>query len=561
MPETPVYERLAPEARILLDEALAHLAAHCDPGTLLVMEPDGGRLIPSPRNTLYYALGLLIRHGAERTREAEALVGTVLDLQLDDPGEIWHGTFRHPDEPSPPHSPVDWRRLSPDARYIGDRCWELVSARFSELLRGDPGLAPQADRLEALLSRALMERVPVAWYTYEPNLREFVGMVLAMLLEHFEPLLSPALVQRCERAAELLIGGAVSRVRAGLTPLNTNIRTMYVFVLDWFGARMGRGDWREEALREARALRAEYAELHAVAEYNSPTYCGVDLSTLGFWRRYSACAELRETGTYLEENIWRDMAAFYNPAMRNFSGPYSRCYEMDMAVHTCFCDILYLGLGRERFPWHPFSIESVINPLTILGDIRVPEDVVPLLTEERGERLIRRSFRELSERGDPRDCHALCAATAWITPEIMLGALSGSENPSGQLHPLTLFWRCGDALGTLCLRRCLPDGRDSHLHTVFFDGEAEARRARMEARNACPRPVDVYFEIHCPGLAPEAIGDGVWSLPGLTLRVEAEAPAPRVTATAPGTLRVAYPAMPGDRMRFRLECLPAGACP
>ena len=545
---------LSPEARTLAEEAVRHLSAGCDEASGLVRLGPEAR--PSVRASLYYALGLMIL-GVD-DGQARRICETVLDLQLIAPGEIWHGCFRHdPGEPLPPPMPFDWRRLSLEGRYFADLAWERLSARYERLLAGS-AMSP-ADREEAgrLLSRALHETVPVVWDTYEPNLREFSGMVFAMLLEHFEGRLPAPLVRRLEESGRQLMTGAIARAKSDFTPLNTNIRIMYVFLLDWFGRRLEEPSWTAEALVQARKLLAEYREFHAVAEFNSPTYYGVDLSTIGYWRRYGSNEELQALGAELEDGLWRDAAAFYNPEMRNFCGPYSRNYEMEMHVHTCFCDLMFLGLGAERFPRHPFSQESVCNPLLVLGQVTVPEDVIPQLTGKCVPRSLKRSFRELSERGDPACRQALCTAAAHITPTLMLGALSGSENPSYQLHPLTVFWRNGEDIGTIRLLRSLPDGRMIHLHTVLFDGTLEDTRIDMHVDNQTGRDVDVFFEISCAGVSEDRILPDRWILPGLTVNLAARAPAPAVRRTDSRTVQVVYPSrtdIPGSlQMHFQLD--------
>lgn len=529
---------LSPEARILVEEAVRHLSAGYDEALGLVRV--GPESQPSARDSMYAALGLMIL-GTDQER-ACSICEAVLDLQLNAPGEIWHGCFRHhPGESLPPPMPFDWHRLNLEGRFFGDLAWERLTGRYEQLL-ADSTLSPTArEEAARLLFRALRETVPVVWDTYEPNLREFIGMVFAMLLEHFEDRLPVSLVRRLEESGRQLMIGSIARAQSDFTPLNTNIRIMYIFLLDWFSRRLGEPSWMEESLREARNMLAEYREFHAVAEFNSPTYYGVDLSTIGFWRRYGSNEELRTLGTELEEGLWRDAADFYNPEMRNFCGPYSRNYEMEMHIHTCFCDLMYLGLGAERFPWHPFSEESICNPLLVLGQVRIPEDVIPLLTGKCVPRALKRSFRELSERGDPACRRALCTAMAYITPALMIGTLSGSENPSHQLHPLTVFWRSGDGIGTIRLLRSLPDGRMNHLHTVLFNGSLENTRIHMQVDNQTGQDVDIYFEIACEGIPEDRILPDRWDLPGLTVRLSADAPAPVVRRVDSRTVRVIYP--------------------
>ncbi len=515
---------LSPQERTLVDAAVSHLLSGYNPQTGLVTEVMEGAPYRSVRNSMYLALGLLIQEGSAQLPTALKICEAVLDLQLLNPEEIWHGTFRHPDDPPPPVCPVPFRDLTPRARYMADVAWEKITDRFSADLQENPALRDLAPEVLSQLRRSLLRTVPVAWDTYEPNLREFIGMTFAMLLEHFDTLLPEDMLRKLEASVRALMDGAVSRVKKSLTPLNTNIRIMYVFLADYFGTRFQEPAWKAEALREGRELEKEYLSLHACAEFNSPTYCGVDLSTLGFFRRYSRNEELVRIMNSLEEGIWRDMADFYNPDMRAFCGPYSRCYELDMSVHTCFYDLLYLTLGEDLFPWHPFSIESVIAPLTVLGSYKMPEDVKPRFLSPCRERQVTRSFRELSERGDPDNNQALCTAHAFISPDFMLGGMSGSRNTSYQLHTLVAFWRTNQGIGTLKLLRCLEDGEMCHLHYVDIDAQTEDRSAHVRAVSHVGRPVLLFLEFECPGLNSDAFAGDVWHLPGLDLSLRTSLP-------------------------------------
>ncbi|MBQ9010923.1 MAG: hypothetical protein IJ088_16570 [Clostridia bacterium] len=552
-----IYRQLSREGRVLVDEAIAHLAAGYDRETGLVTETLEGKPYRSVRNSMYYALGVMIRGDADALPIAQKVIRTVLDLQLDAPQEIWHGVFRHPDDPNPPAGLFNWHEVSREERYHADVTWERVSDRFGRLLEERPDLDRQA--ILDLLESALRQTVPVEWDTYEPNLREFIGMTFAMMLEHFEQELPGELVREMEESGEKLVTGAIERMEAGLIPLNTNVRIMYVFILEWFGRRLDKGRWVMRAIKEARQLYEEYAEYHACAEFNSPTYCGVDLSTLGFWRRYSQMESIRTLGERLETGIWEDMVAFYNPAMRNFSGPYSRCYELDMKVHTCFYDLLYWGLGEERFPFHPFSIESVINPLMVLGEVHIPESVIPRLLEVGPERSVERKFRELSERGEPGRNNALCTARAWISPDLMIGAMSGSRNTSYQLHPLTAFWMDHGEMGTLTLQRRCLNGRAKHMHTVIFDGTVSGHHAEMRVRNEASAPVELVFLVDRKGTNIAGVTDTVWHLPGLTVQAvvsdtDNNRVAPNVHKNpVSGQMEICYPLEPGDERNFELD--------
>ena len=553
-----LYEGLSEEGKILLKEAMEHLREGYNPDTHLVTANEQGQRFISIRNSMYYALGLMILD--ENWDTIKSISNAVMALQMDAPGEVFHGAFRHePEEPLPPARQLNAEKLGLYGRYYGDISWEEIMARFSQALLHDSVLAKEAVRIEEMLRSSLSQTIPVAWLTYEPNTREFILMCLAMLLEHGESRMDSGWADAIDHSARLAMEGAIQRSESNFTPLNTNIQCMHIFLLDYFGRRFREASWLERAVSYAKGVLYRYREFHACAEFNSPTYCGVDLSTLGFVRRYSKNPALIEITDELEAGIWRDAGEFYNPAMRNFCGPYSRAYELDMSIHTCFCDLLFLGLGQKSFPWHPFSIESPCNPLLLLGDVRIPLDAKEAFLTPKPDQVITHQFRELSERGDPENNSALCTATAWITPNLMTGALSGSENPSYQLHPLVIFWKTESGLGTVKLLRCLPDGRMTHLHTVLFNGRADRNRLSMDVQSRVHRDVDVFFEIECDDMEKAILAPDFWQLPGLNLILSAKAPAPRVEKVNARILRVIYPARMDQpeslQMHFDLQAL------
>lgn len=215
---------------------------------------------------------------------------------------------------------------------------------------------------------------------------------------------------------------------------------------------------------------------------------------IGFWQRFGSSEKLKSLSRELEAGLWSDFAEFYNPAMQNVCGPYSRAYELEMTVHTALPAVLYLAGVLEELP--PVSIETDCNPVLVLSQICVPEHVLPLLKQSRGERTVTHQFEELAERGDPRNNHALCTTTAWITDDLMLGAMRGSCNTSYQLHPAVAFWRNNEgALSTMKLLRRTAEGELKHFHTVFFDVTAEAHTMHGQIRANAGRDVVPYFEL------------------------------------------------------------------
>ncbi len=537
------FNSLSKEGQTLVRDAMEYARPDFDAQAAMIgHREDGGPVHYSARATMYYALGLMLLNEPGCAQTVERICKAVAATQYDEPEEIFHGAFDKQARPHCPSGVLDYKRLGLYGRYFVDLFYERLADAFRLNLEDDPELAHLAGRIEKLLGKSVVETYPVVWTNYEPNSREFVLMCYAMLLEHFSDVLSGECIRVIEESSRIGMEGAILRSRTNFSPLNTNIQCMHVFLADYFGVRFGKPEWCAYGLEYAEKMVDKYLQFHAAAEYNSPTYCGVDLATLGFWGRYGSNARLKELGLTLEHGIWQDMMRFYNPAMENFCGPYSRAYELDMAVHTNYHAMLYWALGEEKFPKHPRTSETFCDPLMVFGAINLPPEVEQALHTPRLDEVIECQFRELSERGDPARNDALCTATAWISPDLMTGALAGSENPSHQLHPLVVFWRGEKGLGTIKVLRSWPDGGMHHMHTVLFNGRADRTHLTLDVDFQVNRDVKMYFEIEYPGVCEEAqITADCWKLPGLTVALDARAPEFFLEKSGDGSiLRVCY---------------------
>lgn len=521
------FESLSREGKTLVLEAMERLAPNYDEESGMVCYGRRGRKAPGARPSMYYALGLMLLNEEGCAEKTEKICRGVIDMQINAPKEIFHGVYHHYGQPVPKEGVMDYERLGLYGRYFTDLFYEKTVNAFRRNLLKDDRFKDQALEIEGLLNRAVVSEFPIVWTTYEPNSREFILMCFTMLLEHFSDKLSPACIKAIEDSSRIALEGAIMRSKSNFNPLNTNIQCMHVFTVDYFGRYFKKPEYCAYALQYAEEMTAKYLKYHSAAEFNSPTYCSVDLSTLGFWRRYGSCDRLKELGEILESGLWRDLMEFYNPAMMNISGPYSRAYELEMSKHTSYHAMMYWAMGEEKFPWHPFTAESTSNPLLVFGGVNMPEDAKEAVFAPKEDYVIYHRFRELSERGEPGNNDALCTATGWITPDLMIGAMAGSENPSHQLHPLVLFWRGEKGLGTIkVLRRTrAPEHKMNHLHTVYFNAKADRTHMEMDVDIAVNRDIEVFFEIEYPGIRDAAeITPELWKLPGLNLKMASKGP-------------------------------------
>ncbi len=400
-------DQLDGEARDLAGRAIDWLDRAWDERAGLFRLPDGivyerqhaGDEVHLVRETIWYALGLLLRDAPGDRRRACSAIQSVLTFQLDAPGRPYHGTwYRSPDEPPPPDEPVIWR-------------------------------------------------------DYDPNWREFIGTTLAVILIEYESRLPTALVRDIDVALRRAIAGTLAR---NVPADYTNIALMTAFLLQFGAGRFDEPDWAVTAERLATEILRRFRVNNTFDEYNSPTYYGIDLYALALWRSYASLGLLREAGAAMEASLWRDIALFYHAGMRNVAGPYDRSYGMNMRHYVANLGMwIWLETGYERAPFPDLSrpLEhgwdfAMGAPIALLGG-RIPADARPHFHTFQGERQVTREIV-----ADPRR-----VATAWIGDRLMLGAEdSGSRHRvNEQYHPATIHWLVADeTVGWIRLRHMVP---------------------------------------------------------------------------------------------------------
>ena len=431
------------------------------------------------RGSVWYAFGLLMRDG-RATARAVRVIDTVLNNQLDAPGRIFHGTFlRAPEEPYPPADAVIWR-------------------------------------------------------DYDPNWREFNITALALALLEYNDQLPVALVARLDAAIRKAVAGARAR---GLSAAYTNIALMYAFMLCFAGKRFAEPAWSEEGEAMAHEVYRLFKQRDAFAEYNSPTYYGVDLYALALWRSYPALSPLlAQLGAEMETLLWRDIAQYYHAGLKNLAGPYDRSYGMDMRRYVAVIGLwMRLLLDKSDAPLPdtdgPFDHEHDLGfvPLIAFLGARVPADALEHFLAFKGERQIERVISDAPLR----------VATAWLDKDRMLGGefTSRTAPQSGQLHPGTIHWRMdAEQIGWVRLLYLKPV-------------DAHARRNQLEIATLS----EVQFQVYAPGAQIERIARDAWQLPGLSVRVETNSECMEVRPRA-GLFEIRYTVASDQPITCLLSC-------
>lgn len=478
-------------ARELAEESMEWMDAFWDDEVgLLAIGEDLATARRKTRNTARYAIGLLLRNFAGDTERACKAIDAVLQRQYDEPGSDLHGAFR------------SWADQSHPGR-------------------------------DATI------------FQFDPNHRQFMGTLFAVLLNEYAVRLPADLLERIDVAIRRMVDGEPPQ---RCLPVYSNIALMQAGLLTWAGNRYDRPDWVQRGEALGLGIHELFADQDSFEEYNSPTYYGTDLFALAFWQWHAHSELLRRLGSEIEAALWRDSTPFYHPGLRNMCGPFTRSYGMNMTDYCALMGMyIWLGVGRKAAPFPPITPGVVFDhcedfcwgPCMAIVDTRIPAELLPRFTAFFGPRSIERRISAKPDR----------VATAWMSETIMIGAeatpLDAGEMTFYRLredfeefNPASRQWkdpefaaqRCAMLSRDFCpatIHWRMPNGKTGWLRLQHLGAiRAQASEGRLDiAGQLEPRLTSRYGEAHtafvfriCVSGAPISIEPDCWSLPGLTVR-------------------------------------------
>ncbi len=469
MPDASLDD-LFPNARDLAEQSLAWSEPRWDPkGALLSSRPVGTGTGPNRlivRNSVWTAVGFLLRDSEGDAERAIRTIQAILDQQFDEPGMPYHGTYH---------------------RYVGEK--------------HPPG------------AEAVM------WRQYDPNWRQFIGLGLATILEEYEDRLPRNLIDRMDRSLELAV---VGEHPDRCPPTYSNIALMKTAMSVWVGKRLGTREMVGYGEQFGAEVHRLFSENDSFSEYNSPTYYGVNLYALGFWRRYLADSSVHPLGRDLEHGLWRDVARYYHAGLKNLCGPFTRSYGMDLTRYTALVSMhIWMAYGKDRTPFpsgSEINSEFAYGPCFAIYDADPPDDIASAFESFSGPRTIERPITTESGR----------IATAVMHAEYMLGAESTGEYSarSYQFHPATAHWRCPNGeVGWLRLKHIGPIDARVEESRISFTAPISSEYKARDADGTT-----FTYDVYAPRLSVDAFSDGAWKLPGMTISVETNLSSPDISA-------------------------------
>jgi len=275
----------------------------------------------------------------------------------------------------------------------------------------------------------------------DQNWREFVGCDLIIIYHNYQEVLPDELL---EKIKDGLIHAALGAMKRDVTPQYTNISVMSAFLMNYVGAVFDIPELREAGIIKANDIQTLFQQYNTFSEFNSPTYDGVSLLGFALWRELGP-GQMKSMGVNLERSLWKEIAAHYNPTLKNISGPHFRAYGMDMSKYVSITGLwIALTLDDEALAPMPkgrgakyFEVSNMA-PIFHLG-LSIPVPTLQALKSPTEPRFLDQRVPNTIFSGD-----SIKHVTIQMNENWMMGGLWGNRRAWNQIYTGTLHWKGSD---------------------------------------------------------------------------------------------------------------------
>lgn len=337
---------------------------------------------------------------------------------------------------------------------------------------------------------------------FDQNWREFIGCDLIIIRHKFSHLLPKSLIAEIDLS---LIHAAKGAFKRNVGADYTNISIMSAFLMEYVGTAFGIEYLKNAGITKAHEIFTLYQTNKTFSEYNSPTYYGVNLIGLALWREMAFSEELQTMGKALEKDFWHEIVTFYNPTLKNMSGPHFRGYGIDMTKYFSITGI-WIALASNKQRLAPLPPEKgpkygeMSNLSTILNlGLAIPANDLKALQSFSKPQYISRNVPN-NYKGD-----SIKKVSAIIKKDWMMGGLWGNKRVWEQIKTGTIHWQMPSSdIGWLAI---LGDG---NTNVTVTDSVMLIYTNSMVSSN-------LEVLIYVPNTPTETFTKQVWALPGIQL--------------------------------------------
>lgn len=379
---------------------------------------------------------------------------------------------------------------------------------------------------------------PTIYGSYDPNWREFVGTTLIQVVEEFEHLLPASLVSRIVTALESAAVGGMRRNGTfpeddNLTLGYSNIGLMRVLTTGWVGKRKNDAKLIKFAQQQGQDLLKLFKrDDNGLGEYNAPNYYGIDIWALAANIKYGPTdLPMTKNSEYILKELFKDIAAHYNPYLGNMVGPNDRAYSRDATAHSQIVSMVMWGVfGRGQFGEPPLGEADLLYDTAQGAAFALVMDAIAQTIDKKtaaaltakgswkGERYINKTIYDNLETKKGR---VICS---WVSQNVMIGGqtVQNYQNHGDQYVPAVVQWAADPSRKPYAYMGWFSLYPDS----LTITSKVSANRLVLSYPNAT-QPGSERFTFALSGIPPswtlgqKHVVTGLESLPCLSVNVNA----------------------------------------
>jgi len=271
------------------------------------------------------------------------------------------------------------------------------------------------------------------WRDYDPNWRQFLGVILALIERLYGHVLGDELRARLLAAVQL---AAESEPDVRISPHYSNIALLH----SWL-AMEGAGASRSSAVGAAAprlmaGVAAQIARDGDIAEYNSPTYDAISLFAACLLADHSSDERSLHLGGVVREVMAARISELWHPDLALQAGPYGRAYGLDPRLYVSLMSVLMAAIDVPAAG--PMRLDDNTTHVHDLYFLPLFARVCASLRGRISPRSVTETRRHVQQFGDIQ-------ATSIVEPGLVIGFEHGRRTRFAldQYAPFTVYSREG----------------------------------------------------------------------------------------------------------------------
>lgn len=208
-----------------------------------------------------------------------------------------------------------------------------------------PSSEPWSGTFKVTAEESTPPREAVPFYHFDPNWRQFMGVILMEIWMKYQHHISHPLLDDILTAIAICVAEEPPS-RIPITYTNPTLMKI------WLQGKMGQLRADPQLLLQAEGSLRELLDridMHGdLDEYNSPTYDGICLMALALWQQDPPSSSFLDGGARILDVLTKRISDLFHPDLKEMTGPYIRAYHISFRTYVSLLGLWWSVLGYDQ---------------------------------------------------------------------------------------------------------------------------------------------------------------------------------------------------------------------